>query len=229
MSRSWWLSTAAPAARCGARAGTKGPPGPAPLLVEHDGRTQVVTSATNKVRSYDAGTGEVLWETSGMTQNAIPTPVHQDGLVFLTSGFRGNALLAVRIAEAKGDIAGSPAIVWSRDRDTPYVPSPLLYGNELYLLKDRKGLISCFDSRTGELHYGPERLSDVPNVYASPMGADGRIYVAGREGTTAVLQSGPAFKVLATNVLEDGFDASPVAVGSELYLRGQRYLYRISE
>jgi hypothetical protein len=66
-------------------------------------------------------------------------------------------------------------------------------------------------------------------VYASPLGADGRIYVAGREGTTAVLQRGPAFKVLATNTLDDGFDASPVAVGSELFLRGKKYLYRISE
>jgi outer membrane protein assembly factor BamB len=200
-----------------------------PLLVEQDGRTQVVTSATNKVRAYDAETGDVVWETPGMTQNAIPTPVYQDGLVFLTSGFRGNALLAIRLAEAKGDISGSPAIAWSHDRDTPYVPSPLLYGSELYLLKDRKGLLSCFDARTGKLLYGPERITDVPNVYASPIGAAGRIYVAGREGTTAVIRRGPEFEVLATNVLEDGFDASPVAVDSELYLRGQRYLYRISE
>jgi outer membrane protein assembly factor BamB len=200
-----------------------------PLLVEHEGRTQVITSATNKVRSYDADTGDVVWETPGMTQNAIPMPVHQDGLVFLTSGFRGNALLAIKLAEAQGDISGSPAIAWSHDRDTPYVPSPLLYGSELYLVKGNKGLLSCFDARTGEQHYGPERLADVPNVYASPMGAADRLYVAGREGTTVVIQRGPEFKILATNVLDDGFDASPVAVGAELYLRGQKYLYRISE
>jgi outer membrane protein assembly factor BamB len=197
--------------------------------VEHGGRTQVVTSATHKVRSYDASGGEVLWEASGMTQNAIPTPVFQDGLVFLTSGFRGNALMAVKLAEAKGDITDSAAIAWSHDRDTPYVPSPLLYGSELYLVKGNKGLLSCFDAGTGKLHYGPERLSDVPNVYASPVGAGGRVYIAGREGTTAVIQSGPTFEILASNVLDDGFDASPVAVGSELYLRGKRYLYRISE
>jgi outer membrane protein assembly factor BamB len=200
-----------------------------PLLVEHDGRTQVVTSATNKVRSYDAAGGEILWETPGMTQNAIPMPVYRDGLLFLTSGFRGNALLAVKLAEAKGDISGSSAIVWSHDRDTPYVPSPLLYGDELYLIKDRKGLLSCFDARTGEVHYGPERLPDMPSVYASPLGADDRIYVTSREGTTVVVHRGPEMKILATNVLEDGFDASPVAVDSELYLRGQKHLYRISE
>jgi outer membrane protein assembly factor BamB len=200
-----------------------------PLLVEHDGRTQVVTSATNKVRGYDADAGEVIWEVSGMTRNVIPTPVYQDGLVFFASGFRGNALLAVELAGAKGDISGSPAIAWSHDRDTPYVPSPLLYGDELYVLKGNKGLLSCFDARTGQQHYGPERLKEVPNVYASPVGADGRIYVPGREGTTMVLRRGPELEVLAANVLEDGFDASPVAVDSELYLRGQRYLYRISE
>jgi len=200
-----------------------------PLVVEHGGRTQIVTSASNKVRSYDAAAGELLWETPGMTANAIPTPVHKDGVVFLTSGFRGNALLAVKLAEAKGDIQASPAIAWKLDRDTPYVPSPLLYGNELYFLKGNNGLVTCLDTKTGERLYGPERLEGVPNVYASPVGAGGRVYVAGREGATAVLEAGRAFKVLATNTLEDGFDASPVAVDKELYLRGQKYLYRISE
>jgi outer membrane protein assembly factor BamB len=200
-----------------------------PLVVDHAGRAQVVTSATSRVRSYDAASGDLLWETPGMTQNAIPTPVHADGLVFLTSGFRGNALLAVKLAEAKGDLAATQAIAWRLDRDTPYVPSPLLYGYELYFLKGNNGLLSCFNARTGERLYGPERLEGVPNVYASPVGADGRIYVAGREGATAVVQRGPAFKLLATNTLDDGFDASPVAVDGELYLRGQRFLYRISE
>jgi outer membrane protein assembly factor BamB len=200
-----------------------------PLIVEHGGRTQVVTSATNKVRSYDVASGDLLWETEGMTQNTIPTPVHADGLVILTSGFRGNALLAINLAEAKGDISASPAIAWRLERDTPYTPSPLLYGDEIYFLKGNNGLLSCFKAKTGERLYGPERLEGVPNVYASPVGADGRIYVAGREGTTAVVQRGPVFKVLATNTLDEGFDASPVAVDSELYLRGRRFLYRISE
>jgi outer membrane protein assembly factor BamB len=200
-----------------------------PLLVEHDGRTQVITNATNRIRSYDAAEGTLLWEASGMTGNVIPTPVHGDGLVFLTSGFRDSALVAVRLAEARGEISGPPAIAWQHDRDTPYVPSPLLYGDELYVLKGNKGILSCFDARTGKIHYGPERLPDLPNVYASPLGAQGRVYVAGREGTTVVLQAGPELEVLSTNSLDDGFDASPVAVGSELYLRGRRHLYRISE
>ena len=164
-----------------------------------------------------------------MTANAIPTPVHADGLVYLTSGFRGNALLAVRLAEAKGDITGSPAIAWSSTATRPYVPSPLLYGDKLYFLKSNNGILSCLNAKTGEKHYGEQRLEGVPNVYASPLGAGGRVYVAGRDGATAVVQAGPEFKVLATNKLDDGFDASPVAVDSELYLRGRKFLYRISE
>ena len=198
-----------------------------PLVVEWDGKAQVVSSATNRVRSYDLATGELLWETSGMTANVIPSPVHSDGLVYLTSGFRGNALLAVRLAEARGDITDTPAIAWSYDRDTPYVPSPLLYGDQLYFLKSNDGILSAFDARTGGRHYGT-RLEGVPNVYASPLGAAGRVYVAGREGAVAVIRSGPEFELLAVNQLDDGFDASPVAVDGELYLRGT-HLYRISE
>jgi len=197
-----------------------------PLIVESEGKAQVISSATNKVRSYDLVSGKQLWEVGGMTANVIPTPVYGEGLVFLTSGFRGNALLAVRLAEAEGDITGGPAIAWSYDRDTPYVPSPLLYGDELYVLKSNDGILTAFDAATGEHLYGM-RLEGVPNVYASPIGAAGRIYVAGREGAVAVVKAGPEFELLAVNRLEDGFDASPVAVDGELYLRGQ-HLYRIS-
>jgi outer membrane protein assembly factor BamB len=199
-----------------------------PLVVEHGGRAQVITSATSRVRSYDLATGELIWQASGMTANAIPTPVHADGVVFLTSGFRGNALMAVRLADAKGDITDTPAVVWRFDRDTPYVPSPLLYGDQLYVLKSNNGILSAFEARTGKRLYGEQRLEGVPNVYASPVGVAGRVYVAGRDGGVAVVQHGPEFKLLALNRLDDGFDASPVAVGDELYLRGRKYLYRIS-
>jgi outer membrane protein assembly factor BamB len=200
-----------------------------PLVVEHGGKAQVITSATGKIRSYDLSDGRLLWESAGMTANAIPTPVHADGVVFLTSGFRGNALLAVKLSAAKGDISSGDAFVWKYDRDTPYVPSPLLYQSALYILKSNNGIVTAFNSKSGEKLYGPERLEGVPNVYASPIGASGRIYIAGREGATAVLAAGPEFKVLATNTLDDGFDASPVAVDKELYLRGKKFLYRISE
>jgi outer membrane protein assembly factor BamB len=177
------------------------------------------------VRSYDLETGQLLWETSGMTANAIPSPVASGGMVFVTSGFRGNALLAIRLDGARGDITGTESVAWKLDRDTPYVPSPLLYGDTLYILKSNTGILSALDARTGRGHYGPVRLEDIPNVYASPVGAANRVYVTSREGTTVVLAHGPEFKVLATNTLEDGFDASPAVVEGEIFLRGRKSLY----
>lgn len=199
-----------------------------PLVVEHDGEPQVVVSATGKIRGYELATGKVLWEADGMTVNTIPSPVHADGLVYAMSGFRGNTLKAIRLARAQGDAAESGAIAWEYDKDTPYVPSPLLYGDLLYFLKHNQGILSCLDAETGEVKYGPVRLG-VSGVYASPVGAAGRVYVPGRDGTTVVLEHGPEFKVLAENELDEGFDASPAVVGDTLYLRGRRHLYALRD
>ena len=200
-----------------------------PLIVEHGGRKQVITPGTRKVRSYDLADGTLLWEGPGLTNSCVPSPVHSNGVVYVMCGYRGNALYAIRLAEAKGDISAAPqAFVWKYDRDTPWVPSPLLYGDELYFLKSNSGILSVFNAKTGEKLYGPQRLEGVPNVYASPVGAAGRIYIAGREGGVAVIARGPAFKLLALNQLDDGFDASPVVVGNEIYLRGRKHLYRVS-
>jgi outer membrane protein assembly factor BamB len=196
-----------------------------PLVVEHDGRAQVITNATTNVRSYDLETGELLWYTSGMTVNVIPSPVAKDGIVYLTSGFRGYALLAIRLAGAKGDVTGSENVLWSYDQDTPYVASPLLYDDTLYFFKVLTNVLTAFDVEKGEPLYGPVRVEDVGTVYASPVGAAGRIYVLDRRGVTVVLDAGPEYRVLATNRLDDGFDASPVVVGEDLYLRGRESLY----
>jgi outer membrane protein assembly factor BamB len=197
-----------------------------PHVVMHEGRAQAVVGGTNRVLSYDLATGATVWEAPGLTLNVIPSPVSGNGVVYAMSGFRGNALRAIRLAEAKGTLAGPPGLAWSYDRDTPYVPSPLLYRDGLYFLKSNSGILTCLDARGGAPHY-TERLDAVPNVYASPVAADGRVYVVGREGSTVVLAAGPRPQVLATNRLDDGFDASPALVDGELYLRGERHLYKI--
>jgi len=199
-----------------------------PLVVEHEGRAQVIVPGMNRLKSYDLENGEVVWESAGLTMNPIPSPVYADGMVFATSGFQGNNLKAIRLAGAKGDITNTPSIVWSLDRDTPYVPSPILYDGILYILKTNNGILSAFDAKTGKPHYQNQRLVAVPNVFASPVGASGRVYFPGREGTTLVIKNSPTFEVLATNVLEDGFDASPALVDKEIYLRGHKFLYCIA-
>ena len=198
-----------------------------PLVVEEGGRAQVITSGMSRLRSYDVETGKLVWEGPGLTMNPIPSPVYGDGVVFATSGFRGNSLKAIRLADAKGDIGATNAVAWSLNHDTPYVPSPLLYDGILYLLKGNSGLLSAYDAQTGKPHYQLQRLENVPNVFASPVGAGGRIYVPGREGTTIVLRAGSSYEVLAKNALDDGFDASPALVDHDIYLRGYKYLYAI--
>ncbi len=200
-----------------------------PRVVEVDGKPQVVINATAKVRAYDLVSGALVWEVGGMTANAIPSPVAADGLLFVTSGFRGNALKAIRLAGARGDLTGTPAEAWSYDKDTPYVPSPLLYRGLLYFLKSNTGILTALDAASGQPVFGPERLPEVEGVYASPVGAAGRVYVAGRNGATAVLAHGRELKVLAVNKLDEGFDASPAIAGQEIYLRGRGHLYALSE
>ncbi|MDD9975141.1 MAG: PQQ-binding-like beta-propeller repeat protein [Candidatus Poribacteria bacterium] len=200
-----------------------------PVVVEHDGKAQVITTGTNRVRSYDLETGKLLWDGDGLTANSIPSPVAAEGFVYLMSGFRGSELQAVYLAKASGDITDSGAIAWEYNRDTPYVPSPLLYKDAIYFLKENRAILTAFDIKTGEAHYGPKRLQGVSGVYASIVGAGDRVYIAGRNGVVNVIQHGPEFSIIAENTLDDSFNASPAIVGSELYLRGGQYLYCIAE
>ncbi|MFP5380118.1 MAG: PQQ-binding-like beta-propeller repeat protein, partial [Vicinamibacteria bacterium] len=136
---------------------------------------------------------------------------------------------AIRLADAKGDLSGTNAIAWSIDRDTPYVPSPLLYDGILYILKSNNGLLSAFDAPTGAPFYQVQRLEGAPNVFSSPVGAAGRVYIPSQDGTTMVLKHGKTFEPLATNALNDRFDASMALVDDTIYLRGYRNLYAIGE
>ena len=198
-----------------------------PHIVENGGIHQVITNATSRIRSYDLEDGRLIWEASGMTANALPTPVTLDGIAILMSGFRGNSLLAIRLKDAQGDISDSEAILWRLDRDTPYTPSPLLYEETLYFLKSNSNILSSFNAKTGEEYYGQQRLEGIGTVYSSPVGAAGRVYITDREGSTLVIRHGQQFEVLATNSLDDGFDASPAIVDDHIYLRGHQNLYCI--
>ena len=201
-----------------------------PLVVEHEGKAQVVTAASKKVRSYDLATGKLLWEVGPLTGNVIPTPVAADGMVFATSGFRGAAMYAIKLAAASGDLKGTDAIAWSHDKGTPYVPSPLLYDGRLYFFSGNNNVLSCFDAKTGKPLIDSQRVDDLQgNVYASPVGAGGKVYLVARGGATVVLKGSEKLEVLATNSLDEQFDASPAVAGKELFLRGQQHLYCIAE
>jgi outer membrane protein assembly factor BamB len=197
-----------------------------PLIVEHKGTTQVIVNGTKRVRSYELATGKVIWECGGQTLNAIPSPVATEGVVYCMTGYRGAAAVAVPL-DATGDLTDTDKVLWRYDRGTPYVPSPLLDDGRLYFTQANNALLTILDIKTGKAVLDRERLPGLNSLYASPMGAKDRIYLVGRDGTTLVLKRGDKLDVLATNRLDEGIDASPVAVDKQLFLRGEKHLYCI--
>jgi len=198
-----------------------------PAIHEHEGRVHVIVASGGRTRAYDLRNGEELWSVSGLGMNVIPTPIYNQGILYLASGKRDSPrMLAVDLRGASGDLDGTDAVLWTRDRDTPYVSTPLLYRGQLYFFKHVRSILTSVNAATGETLFS-ERL-DLGNVFASPVGAAGRIYLLGREGTALVLRPGPTLEILAENELDDRFDASPVIVGGDLYLRGRRFLYALA-
>jgi len=200
-----------------------------PLILEVNDKVQVVTAASKFVRSYDFETGELIWQCSGLTGNVIPCPVAANGMVYVMSGYKGFALRAIDLAKAKGDITGTDAIVWKYDQDTPYTPSPMIANDKLYFLKANMGSLTCLDAKDGKVNYAIQKLEGMGEIYSSPTGVDDRFYIAGEKGLIYVIKQGAQFQVLAKNTLEDGFHASLVIIGNDLYLRGFKSLYCISK
>jgi outer membrane protein assembly factor BamB len=198
-----------------------------PLPIDLAGRKQVVVAATNKVRSYDPQNGKVLWEAAGLGANAIPVPVYQNGVVYVMSGYRDPRLMAIKLGK-EGDLTDSDSILWTQTRGLAYTTSPVLYDNKLFVLTDN-GMISAFNSSTGEPYFAQVRLPKSYNFKASPVGANGKLYLATEDGDVVVLKMGEKFEVIATNTLTDQvFIATPVIAGGDLFLRGQNKLFCIS-
>jgi outer membrane protein assembly factor BamB len=201
-----------------------------PIVVEHKGIAQVIVPGTNRLRGYDLATGAVIWECGGLSSNIVASPVAANGFVYAGSSYDTRAMLAIRLDGAKGDITGTKQVVWTRNRGTPYVPSPLLYGNSIYNMQHYQGVVVRLDAKTGEEQGGPFRLAAIADVYASPVGAANRVYITSREGATQVMShSEQNPKMLAVNRLDDRFSASAALAGRELFLRGERCLYCIAQ
>lgn len=199
-----------------------------PVVIDDAGRKQVVVTGTNKIRSYDLSTGKVVWECGGLGSNCIPTPIDHDGVLYAMTGHRDPAAMAIRYGGAAGDITNSDRILWRTEKGTPYVPSPVLMDDSLYMLQKNTAILSCVNARSGKPRYPQQRLEEISGVYASLVGTADRLYVVGRNGVTYVVKHGPSFETLSINRLEDSFTASPAVVEDMLFLRGKKYLYCVS-
>lgn len=198
-----------------------------PYVVEHGGRAVVVANGGRFVTAYDLASGEALWQSPGMTPHPIPTPVAGGGLLFAASGSTERKVIAIDLSP---DAAG--AVVWKLDKAAPYNPSPLLWDQELYLVRDG-GLnsgtsrLSLIDAASGDAHYLQARLPGSYTIKASPVGARDRLYLATEEGAVLVLRRGPDLEVLAVNEMGEAFVASPAIAQDRLFLRGSDHLYCI--
>lgn len=199
-----------------------------PLVVDFKEQTQLIVNGTNRIRSYDLTSGAVVWECGGLTVNCIPSPVRIDEKVVCMSGYRGAVVLAIPLA-SKGDLTGTTQVAWSYSRGTPYVPSPILYGDQLYFTSANSAILTSLNAIDGRPVFEQQRIMGLGTLYSSPVGAAGHIYFVDRDGLTVVIQHGPALKVVARNQLEAQIDASPAIVGAQLFMRGRRSLYCIEE
>lgn len=204
-----------------------------PFVWESGARTELVAPGTGQTRSY-ALDGRLLWQLAGGSAITIATPYAAHGLLYVSSGFvldRTRPIWAIRPG-ATGDLTlpdgetTSAAIAWSRSDAAPYNPSTLVYGDELYVLADR-GLLACYDARTGTQHYRKERLPEGRAFTASPWACNGLVFCANEYGETFVVRAGPRFELLHTNLLaeDDMLMASPAIADGRLYLRTDRRLY----
>ena len=198
----------------------------APLVIDFQGQKQVVITSQNKVRSYDLKTGKVIWECAGLGGNVIPAPVYSDGVVYVMSGFRDPNLMAIKLGRT-GDLTGSDAVLWTTNRGTSYTPSPVLYEGKLYFVTDA-GMVSCLDVKTGKPYYQQQRLPKPYSLKSSPVGVNGKLYLATENEDVVVLKMGEKFEVLATNTLPDqSFISTPAVVEGTMYLRSETTLYAI--
>jgi outer membrane protein assembly factor BamB len=201
-----------------------------PLIVEHEGSPQVIVSATKRVRGYELASGKVIWECAGLTDNVVASPVHWQGIVIAGNSYYRQAMVAVRLAGAKGDVTGTTNVAWTLNRLTPYVSSPLLYGDTLYFLRHNQNILSRLDPLTGEALGEPLRLDGIrDHIFSSPVGAADRIYITGRDGRTVVVRHDRENATLAVNQLDDSFSATAALADGEIFLRGEKFLYCLAE
>ena len=202
-----------------------------PTIFESKSKAMVVTNAPNRIRGYDPNTGKEIFELSGNPQITIPTPVVGHDMVFVAAAYVSRYPIYAIRPTASGDITlpegkdSSEHIAWSKTRGGVYIPTPIVYGNYLYLFSD-KGVLTSYDARTGELIY-QQRVAP-GGFFASPIAADGRLYFAGEDGDVFVVKAGPQYELLATNPIGEAIVATPAISEGMIFVRSLGHVYGIA-
>ncbi len=202
-----------------------------PAIFEHDGRTELVTQATTFIRGYDAATGKELWRLGGNSEITIPTPIVGPGFIIVTNGYRGVQPIYAIKPGASGDISlkddktSSEFIAWSTNRGGPYIPTPVIYGEHLYVLQVN-GVLAAYDVRTGMRVY-QERVAGGGSFSASPVAADGKLYLTSEDGDIHVVKAGAKYELLGTNAMGQVIMATPAISNGVIYVRGLKDVFAV--
>jgi len=197
-----------------------------PILARAPKRTELITSGTESIIAYDPATGKELWTHKGLESNAIPSPVTNNEMVYVAAGFPTKITMAIPLGQS-GDLTGKPSVpTWQYAKGTAYVPSPILYGDYLYLTTDR-GILTCIDAKTGKVMYEGGRIPIPATFTASPVAFDGKILLTSEDGDTFMVKAGPKHEIIGTNSVGEPVYASPAIADGRIYIRGEQNLYCI--
>ena len=201
-----------------------------PLVMNGAAGAELIVNASKFVRAYDPMTGRELWRMADAeTQVKVPSPIAGPGSVIVTGGYpRGSRPIYAIKPGSRGviDTAAPQGFAWRGEKGSPYVPTPLVYGNELYVLADN-GVLTVYDAATGERRY-QRRLDETPLGFsASPVGAGGHVYLASEDGDVFVVKAGPTFEIVARNDMNESLMATPAIAGSMLVVRGRTHVFGI--
>jgi len=191
------------------------------LLKSEAGKMELLTSGMDAVIAYEPATGKVLWRAGGVAGNAVPSMVYTQGIAFFTAGYPDKHTLAV-----KPGGSGAVKPLWEYNKGSGYVPSPIAYGDYVYLITD-KGILTCLDAKTGEVKYANGRVP-VPSTFsASPIAFDGKLLLTNEDGETFVIKAGPVHEVLGKNTVGEAVYASPAVAQGTIFIRGAKHLFAI--
>jgi len=198
-----------------------------PLIVRTEKRVELITNGSESIISYDPKTGAELWRCGGVKGYGIPSPVAGHGMVFLAAGYPSKRAVGVRLG-GSGDLTGTPNVIWSYEKGTAYVTSPILYGDYYYLVSE-KGILTCVEARTGQIKYEGGRVPTPATFFASAVAYDGKLFLTSEDGDTFVIKAGPAHEVIRTNSIGEPTLASPAISQGRIFIRGDKHLYCIGD
>jgi outer membrane protein assembly factor BamB len=202
-----------------------------PAIFEHDGRAELVTQATTFIRGYNPESGKELWRLGGNSEITIPTPIVGPGVMIVTNGYRGvQPIFAIKPGATgditlKGDATTNEFIAWSTNRGGPYIPTPVIYGDLLYVLAIN-GVLAAYDVKTGQRVY-QERVAGGGSFSASPVAADGKLYLTSEDGDIFVVKAGPKYELLATNPMGQVIMATPAIANGVIFVRGLKDVFAV--